>query len=261
MFKSWEGKISNNDVIIYTLRALEDNFIYVISWEKKAVVIDPGEAGPVMKLASQESLEIDWILLTHEHDDHIAGAKEVKDSYTAKVVASTDAIQGVGQIVQDDDELIIGPLLIKVMATPGHIASHVSFYLPEPKILFSGDCIFGGGCGKLLDHAAQQMFTSLQKCAKLPKDTLIFFGHEYTQKNLEFALTIDPDNKILQKRLADTKTLYQSNQISTPSTLEIELATNPFLRVNDPSIRKNLHMEDASDLEVFTKIRQMKDNY
>lgn len=144
---------------------------------------------------------------------------------------------------------------------PGHTTTHVAFYLPDEGWLFSGDTLFGAGCGRIFEGTPEQMLHSLQKLSKLPDDTKIYCGHEYTQKNLTFALSIEPDNTEVNKRLEKVRALREKNLTTLPSTLEEEKLTNPFLRGDSPDLKRALHMEGATELEVFTKVRALKDVY
>jgi hydroxyacylglutathione hydrolase len=147
------------------------------------------------------------------------------------------------------------------MAVPGHTRSHVAYYCESLKAVFTGDTLFACGCGRLFEGSAADLHGSLQKLSRLPANTLVYSGHDYTLDNIHFALTIDPDNKDLQKRLLDTESLVKSGKPTTPSLMSLELETNPFLRTGSPSIRKNLGLEDATDIEVFAEIRKRKDNF
>ena len=249
-------------VSLHLMNALEDNFIYALMWDKKILVIDPSEAAPVLHMVESEQLDLATILITHSHQDHIGGLSELKKKYNPYVIASDlNLIEGVDQFVGDKEELLTGPFQIVTMSTPGHCLDHISYYFKNIGILFCGDTLFGGGCGRLVQGSAKEQFTSLEQIAKLPVETRLCFGHEYTLKNLEFAISVGGGNEATEERLKDTRDKRAQGHATTPSLLEIELKTNPFLRTSDPAIRAHLKMEAASDFEVFTELRAMRDRF
>lgn len=147
------------------------------------------------------------------------------------------------------------------MAVPGHTKAHIAFWFPEQKLLFCGDTVFSMGCGRLLGGTAEQLMNSLQRIRKLPPDTQIYCAHEYTLNNGRFAVTLEPGNRDLQKRLEQVEKLRQAGQPTVPFKLQDELATNPFLRPESPEIRQNLQLQAADNLEVFTETRRRKDTF
>lgn len=258
----WEGKLSNVEVEIHALKALKDNYIYLVIWEKKAICFDPGDPKPVIDFVNSENIELTSIFLTHSHSDHVGGVKDLVSTFQANVVGpDAVALPYVEQIASPDDELITGPFVIRVLATPGHIKNHISYYFPEKHLLFSGDTIFGAGCGKVLDGTHEELLNSLKAIAHLPKDTKIFFAHEYTLANLAFAKSIDSSNTDIDARIQREEKKISEGIPTPPSTLEEEFKTNPFLRTKNPEIKKMLHLEEGTDLEVFTKIRTLKDQF
>ncbi|MCF7806752.1 MAG: hydroxyacylglutathione hydrolase [Simkaniaceae bacterium] len=255
----WEASIGDQAIRVHLIPALEDNYIYLLSWGDQALVVDPSVSKPVLERLEEEKLELKAILNTHHHADHVGGNQEIKEKTGCRVIGPSDVhIESVDQVVSDGEEIIVGPLLIQVIATPGHTLDHICFYIPDYKILFSGDTLFTGGCGKIFEGTAQIMFESLQKLAALPKDTFIFCGHDYTMSNLEFAREIDPDNDEILKRIRE---ITEFGQESIPSTMEIELKTNPFLCTSRPSIRKKMNLLDATDVEVLAKLRELKSSF
>lgn len=242
---------------ITTIPALSDNYIYLISWGRNAIVIDPSEAQPVLDELQKSGLNLLHILNTHHHSDHIGGNELIKKQTGCTIIAPDDKRIKKDEIAKEGKDLHIDHVTIQVISVPGHTTSHIAYYLPEEKWLFSGDSLFLGGCGRIFEGTPEQMHRSLTKLTKLPLETQIYCGHEYTKKNLEFAQSIEPDNQDVKKRLAAVKSMSQT----IPGRLEEELLTNPFLRVNAPSLKKVLHMENATDVEVFATIRKMKDDY
>ncbi len=247
---------------ITLIPALGDNYIYLISWENKGIVIDPAEASPVLTEIQNKQITLRAILNTHHHSDHVGGNEQIKEQTNSPIIGPDDRrIPGLDQVAKEGEAVSIDGITFQVLSVPGHTTSHIAFYLPEMKWLFSGDSLFAGGCGRIFEGTYEQMLTSLKKIATLPEDTQVFCGHEYTQNNLEFALSIEPNNPAIQQRLANVKQKRSQHQPTIPSTLAEELLTNPFLRSNDPALKQALGMENATELEVFTKVRQLKDSY
>ena len=251
---------------IEILPVLSDNYVYVIhqSSAGKTGVVDPAVAEPVLALLDHRGWSLDWILSTHHHADHTAGNLEVKEKTGCRVVgprADRDRIPGIDVEVGDGDTFTLGDAEAQVFDTPGHTSGHISFWFPGAKALFCADTLFSLGCGRLFEGSPAQMWSSLQKYDPCPDDTLAYCGHEYTLSNAEFALTVDPDNEALQRRAAEVRRLRDAGERTIPSSLGEERAANPFLRPNDPAIRKLLGMEEASDAEVFGEIRRRKDSF
>ena len=242
--------------------ALSDNYVYLIHDGNHAMVVDPGEAEPVEEYLQAQGLKLTHIINTHHHFDHIAGNEFLMKAHGAQLAAPEDPrIPMVHQVLRPGEVAIVGPLVFQVIAVPGHTSTHIALYNEENAWLFSGDSLFAGGCGRLFEGSPEQMWESLQRLAVLPDDTLVFCGHEYTLSNLRFAVTVDPDNVALQERLASVEALRKEGEPSIPSTIAEEKATNPFLRPDTPGIRKTIGMTEASDEEVFAKVRAMKDSF
>lgn len=244
---------------IHTLQSLKDNYIYLIEAQDRLLVIDPGEAQPVLDFLQTSSRNRKYfiILITHHHSDHIGGVEKLLPFHPIIYGPKFYNHFKTNVNVNDGDRLEWGDLSCQVIATPGHTLDHMIYYFPKIHSLFSGDTLFSAGCGRLFEGSALQMYRSLEKIKQLPRKTKIYFGHEYTMSNLRFALTIDPENKAISSRIK----AIEAQKITTPTSLEMELLINPFLRVENSAIRKNLGMENSSDLEVFTKIRQLKDGF
>ena len=254
----WESTAGEQSIKIHVIPALKDNYVYVLQWTNQAIVIDPAEPGPVLDLVGSEELDVKAILITHHHEDHTAGVEAIKSKTDCNVIGPSDVnIDHVDQVVSDGEEIILGPLLIQVMTTPGHTLDHISYYLPDFKVLFCGDTIFAAGCGKIFEGTPKQLFESLQKLAKLPSDTSIFCGHEYTLNNLKFAASVEPDNEEVRDRIAQV----ERDGFGVPTQLDLEFKTNPFFRTNSPEIRKTLGLEEADACEVFTTLRAKKDSF
>ena len=236
-----EKEVDNLAIKIHIIPALKDNYIYLVQWEGEGLVIDPGAAEPVLEVLEKENIELKAILNTHHHKDHIAGNAQLKAKTECSVIGPSDIhIETLDQIVSDGEEIIMGPLLIQVMMTMGHTLDHLCYYLPDYKVLFTGDTLFSGGCGKNFEGTPQQLFQSLKKIKELPGDTQIFCGHEYTLQNLKLAKTIEPKNSDIDARILQV----EEAGFGVPSLLSEELKTNPFLR--------------ASVEEEFCKLIQLK---
>lgn len=243
-----------------------DNYSYLIICTKshKAAVVDPTEAYPVMAELESNNAELSTIFCTHHHHDHIGDIGQLKKQYhSLKVVChQTDKarIQTANAFVNDGDSVEIGNLKGKVFFTPGHTSGSICYHFQDH--LFVGDTLFGAGCGRLFEGSPQQMYASLDKLASLKNETKIYFGHEYTRKNLDFAKMVEPDNERVHERLHK---LSLSNEISTPTTLQLEKETNPFLRCDSKGIRefaqnrKKSKVEDP--VEVFTMLRELRNNF
>ncbi|MDI6027757.1 hydroxyacylglutathione hydrolase [Corticibacterium sp. UT-5YL-CI-8] len=230
----------------------------------ETAIIDAPEEAPILVAIARTGWTPTMILTTHHHADHVEANLALKKRFKLRIVgpeAERDRIPGIDDTVEQGSVIPFGEEEIDVIFTPGHTAGHVSYHLPQSKVAFTADTLFALGCGRLLECPPPVMFESLQKLAALPADTTVYCGHEYTLANARFALTIDPDNVQLRERAARIEALRAENRLTLPTTIGEELETNPFLRWADPSIRKHLGMESASDVEVFAEIRKRKDNF
>jgi len=248
------------------IEALGDNLIYVLEYEAgKVLVVGPGEASKVDRVLKNRNLDLTHILCTHHHCDHIGGVEQLRKAAECHVVAA-DArrVKQADLIVKDGDILKFGATEIRVIATPGHTTSSVCYYAKvqeEEGMLFTGDTLFVGGCGRLFECDAQTMWGSLQKLASLPQATLVYCGHEYTTENYEFALEIEPDNATVRERLAQVRAMLQKTGHTVPSTIAQELQTNCFLRADSKGIRTALNMPNAPAAQVFAELRQRKNSF
>lgn len=252
---------------IQLLPALSDNYIYLLHDPATTMtaVVDPAQAEPVMAALQQRNWPLHYILNTHHHADHVGANLALKTQTGCKIIgAAVDKarIPGIDIEVADGDSLQLGAQQIKVMATPGHTSGHIVYYCPDSQALFCGDTLFSLGCGRLFEGSAEQMWQSLQTLAALPSETRIYCAHEYTEANGRFALSVEADNAALQRRLTQVAELRRNNQPSLPSSIALELATNPFLRPNSASIRQVLKLDDeARPVKVFSRLRLLKDGF
>ncbi|PKO43862.1 MAG: hydroxyacylglutathione hydrolase [Betaproteobacteria bacterium HGW-Betaproteobacteria-22] len=252
---------------IIPIPAFTDNYIWLIHNGQSAIVVDPGDALPVLNTLKALNLDLKAILITHHHQDHIGGVGTLleKNPHISIYGSAQEHYSFQHIAVSDCDQITVADWLnvISVIGIPGHTLGHVAFYLVQDKAhhLFCGDTLFGAGCGRLFEGTPAQMLTSLKKLASLPGNTMIFCAHEYTLHNINFALTIEPNNQALIQRRQDTALLISKLKPSLPSTIDLERATNPFLRYKTDEIKTVLQLKNAGDLEVFTKIRLMRNSY
>jgi hydroxyacylglutathione hydrolase len=241
-----------------------DNYIYVVAGGDAAgaVAIDPFADRPVRKLLDAEGLELSHILATHHHGDHTDGIPGLKKATEATVVGPVGGqIASFDQTVGEGDRLSAGPLDLVVWETPGHTGADLTFVANEPGMAWCGDTLFSVGCGRLFECGPDVMFRSLERLAQLPPATMLFCGHEYTESNIRYARTVDPENEALQERDQEVQALRGKDRPTLPTTVERELAINPFLRCSDSGIRRSLGLEDATDVDVFAELRARKDRF
>jgi len=247
---------------LVTIPCLTDNYAYLLhdAASGHTTLIDVPEAAPILQALAARNWQLDQILLTHHHADHIQGVPEVAAATNATVIgAKADAhrLPPLTRSVAEGDTIAIGPETAEVLDVSGHTVGHLAFILPG--YAFTADSLMAGGCGRLFEGTPAMMWQSLAKLAALPPDTLICSGHEYTTANLRFAATVDPANPALQDRIAATAAARATNTPTVPSLLSLELATNPFLRA--PALKASLGMATATDAEAFGEIRARKDRF
>ncbi|OHV82058.1 hydroxyacylglutathione hydrolase [Rhizobium sp. LCM 4573] len=226
--------------------------------------IDAPEEKPIVEAANRRGWKITHIFTTHHHTDHVEANLALKERFHLEIIGPFNeavAIPGLDKTMADGDEFQFGEHLVRVIETPGHTAGHICYHFPDDKLLFAADTLFALGCGRLFERPAADMWHSLQKLAVLPDETAIYFGHEYTLSNARFALTIDPGNERLKVRAAEIEAQRAEGKFTIPTMMGLEKETNPFLRANDPAIRRNLVMESKTNEEVFAEIRKRKDNF
>lgn len=226
--------------------------------------IDAPDAEQLLAALHEKGWSLTHILTTHHHHDHTAGNTIVKRMTGCTIVGparEADSIPGIDVGVKEGDTVEIGGAKARVIETPGHTRGHVSYLFPEDGIVCVGDTLFSVGCGKLLEGDAKTMWSSLEKLAKLAPETKLYCGHEYTNANCRFALTVEPENAALQLRAVEAATLAKEGKPALPTTIKQELATNPFLRPSSPAIQKRLGMEGQPLYEIFGEIRRRKDRF
>jgi hydroxyacylglutathione hydrolase len=255
--------------IITGLKSLKDNYIWAIHGtdESRVVVIDPGEDKPVLEYLTHNNLKLDGILLTHHHWDHTNGVSGLLKHFPSIPVYSSeiDKVAGTTAFAAENQDITFQNFSssIKVLNIPGHTLGHVAYVYDNA--LFCGDTLFSCGCGKIFEGTPSQMVASLQKLKQLPLNTLIYCGHEYTLTNIAFAQTIDPNNKALDIRKSEVEHLRNNNQPSLPTSLNIELQTNPFLRCEEPVVLSTLkkfgYIDKHDPTLAFAFLRELKNKF
>ena len=251
---------------ITPIPCLTDNYAYIVNDKDSNTVgvIDPSEAKPIISFLNKEKLNLNYILNTHHHFDHIGGNTELKKLYGAKVVGflgDEHRIPGIDIKLKSDEKWIFGDSIVKILHIPGHTLGHICFFFEKEKIAFTGDTLFSLGCGRIFEGDHKQMLSSLNKIKNLPKKTKIYCGHEYTYKNAEFCLKHDIKNNDLVKYFEKIKKLRSNNLPTIPSILEDELKSNIFLRCDKNDLKIKLNMQNIDDLKVFKKVRELKDAF
>jgi hydroxyacylglutathione hydrolase len=248
---------------ILPIPAFKDNYIWLIHDGRHAVVVDPGDAKPVIAALARLDLILDIILVTHHHNDHIGGIPELLSNYDAQVYAPAKEHYDFPHTALNEGDIVSLPnfdLNLQVLELPGHTLDHIAYYA-DP-YLFCGDTLFSCGCGRLFEGTPEQMYRSLQRLAVLPAHTKVYCTHEYTALNIAFARSIDSGNTALQARQQEVAKLRSQDLPSLPSSIALELQTNPFLRCDDPAIRQALELSNLdSSVDVFTKLRSIRNHY
>ena len=251
---------------LVTIPCLSDNYAFLLRDQQSGAValIDVPEAAPISAKLKELGWTLSEIWLTHHHPDHIQGVPDLTAEHPARILgAKADAhrLPALDHALTDGETFQFAGHDVQVMDVSGHTVGHIALYVADAKCVFTADSLMALGCGRLFEGTPAQMWASMQKLMKLPQDTTVCSGHEYTQSNAKFALTVDPENPALISRSREIDQARKDGVPTVPSTLSTELQTNPFLRASDPAIRAVLDMADASDLEVFTEIRSRKDRF
>ena len=237
---------------IEIIPCLKDNYSYLIIDESNntACVVDPSEAKPIINFLNKKNINLKYILNTHHHFDHVGGNKDLKKKYNSIIVGSKDDINRIPEIdilVENNQIWKADNFEAKIFHIPGHTKGHICFYFFKDKFIFTGDTLFSLGCGRIFEGTHQEMFNSLKKIKNLPEDTKIYCGHEYTLQNSKFCIKHDSSNSNLKKKILEINDKLKNNLPTIPSTIKDELECNIFLRANN--------------LETFSKLRDLKDNF
>ena len=245
---------------------LTDNYVYLLREPDSGLVavVDPAVAEPVLDKAEELGWTITHILNTHHHGDHVGGNRKIQRATGCTIVGcKSDAqrIPGISVELEDGDVFQFGEEQAKIFFVPGHTSGHIAFWFEQSKALFIGDTIFALGCGRVVEGTLPQMWSSLDRLRALPSDTRIYCAHEYTQANARFALSVDQKNDDLKARAKQVDEMRAKDLPTVPSTMGEELATNPFLRADDPVLAEQVGLAGASPAEVFAEVRTRKDNF
>jgi hydroxyacylglutathione hydrolase len=226
--------------------------------------IDAPEAGPIEAALSTSGWKLSDILITHHHADHTDGIRALKQRHGARVVAPRDeatTIPAVDATAGDGDTVTVGTLTARVIGTPGHTLGQINYFFPTAKLLFAGDTLFSIGCGRVIEGTPEMMWQTLLKLRALPDDTQLYCGHEYTEANVRFALTIEPDNQALKARAAEVKRQVAAGAPTVPSLMGEEKRANVFLRADDPAVAAAVGLAGKPAAQVFAEVRKRKNNF
>jgi hydroxyacylglutathione hydrolase len=242
---------------------LKDNYAVLLHDPETGAtaVIDAPEAPPIQSALEKTGWRLTDILITHHHADHTAGIAGLKERQHCRVVAprgEAGQIPLVDLALREGEKIHVGRLEGEVIETPGHTAGHISYHFAADRLAFVGDTLFSIGCGRVIEGTAAMMWESLLKLRSLPDDTRIYCGHEYTQANIRFAKTIEPDNRVLADREIETERLRSERKPTIPALLRIEKAANPFLRADLPELAKSVGLAGSPAWKVFAEIRERK---
>ncbi len=253
------------------LPAFADNYIYLVSDRDigLAMVVDAGDANVVLKALKEKDLHLSLILNTHHHKDHVGGNDKLQRETGAPIIGPEKErarINNMSRSVSNGDSVTFSTLHGQVIEVHGHTSGHIAFYFPQIKALFCGDTLFSLGCGRLFEGTAAEMWASLTALRKLPDDTLVYCGHEYTEANAKFALAIDKNNAALKARAAEAAALRKAGKPTLPTLLGVEKQANPFLRVDQPEFlqalaKSGLALQGTDPAAIFGSIRSAKDRY
>ena len=251
---------------IEPIKAFNDNYIWLATTNEGSIVIDPGEAHKTIKYLKENDLNLEAILITHHHFDHTGGIEDMLKFRNVDVYGPVNNIPSINKQLRDGDLFSVIGIDFKIIEIPGHTLDHIAFFSENNgnPVLFCGDTLFSSGCGRVFEGTFEQMHESILKLKSLPANTKIYSGHEYTQSNLKFAMEVEPLNQKLISRYNDVQDLLNKGIPTLPTTLELELEVNPFLRCQarevQNSVVKQFNTSNHED-EIFKALRQWKDNF
>ncbi len=245
---------------------LSDNYAVILRDPASGAVavVDAPDAAPIERALAAEKWKLTHILVTHHHGDHVQGIPALKQKYGAKVIGPRGEAAKIPMLdaaVGENDRVKVGGLEARVIETPGHTAGHISYWFDQEKLAFAGDTLFSIGCGRVIEGTPEMMWASLLKLRALPDDTRFYCGHEYTEANIRFALTIEPENKALAARAAEAKRQRAAGEATIPATIGEEKAANPFLRADQPAVAAAVGLAGKPAANVFAEIRARKNSF
>lgn len=251
---------------LVTIPCRRDNYAFLLRSEGgRVALVDAPEAAPILEELDSRGWSLDEIWLTHHHDDHVTAVGDLRERFPQVHVtgASADArrLPPLDRKVSHGQSFDFDGAEVQVLDVSGHTVGHIAYHVPQARAVFTGDSLMAMGCGRLFEGTPGQMWRSLGRIAELPEDTLVCSGHEYTEANARFALTVDGDNPALHQRIDEISAARQAGRPTVPSLLSLEKATNPFLRAGLPEVKAHLDMTEASDVDAFAEIRRRKDSF
>ena len=251
---------------IEPIKAFSDNYIWLVTTNEGSIVIDPGESQNLLKILKENNFNLKAILITHHHFDHTNGINEILSEKSIDVYGPNNNIDSINIRVTNKSKINLLGIEFEIIEIPGHTLDHIAYYSEnnDHPILFCGDTLFAGGCGRVFEGTFEQMHDSLSILKELPINTKIYCGHEYTESNLKFAKSVEPLNQKIISRYNEVIELRKQGIPSLPTTLELELETNPFLRVGLKEVQQEISKKfntPKNDKDIFTAIRQWKDNF
>ena len=251
---------------IEPIEAFSDNYIWLLTTNEGSIVIDPGESQNLLKILKENNFNLKAILITHHHFDHTNGINEILSEKSIDVYGPNNNIDSINIRVTNKSKINLLGIEFEIIEIPGHTLDHIAYYSEnnDHPILFCGDTLFAGGCGRVFEGTFEQMHDSLSILKELPINTKIYCGHEYTESNLKFAKSVEPLNQKIVSRYNEVIELRKQGKPSLPTTLELELETNPFLRVGLKEVQQEISKKfntPKNDKDIFTAIRQWKDNF
>lgn len=252
---------------IFAIPAFSDNYIWCVNDGEHALVVDPGDAAPVIRTLQEKKLSLTYILITHHHYDHTGGVEALIAAYPGAVVygPKNPKISGVDHRLIEGEKLLLQDpeIELKILETPGHTMDHIVFYNDD--LLFCGDTLFSAGCGRMFEGTPDVFYRSLQKLSQLPDKTKVYCTHEYTLANLAFALHVDPENSSLQEYQTWATAQRNNDKMTLPTSIARQKKINPFLRCNSKTIKQNvesiMNLSTNSEVEVFAALRHCKDDF
>jgi hydroxyacylglutathione hydrolase len=251
---------------IEPIEAFSDNYIWLLTTNEGSLVIDPGESNKLLKILKEKDLDLKAILITHHHYDHTGGIEEILSAKSIDVYGPNNNINSINIRVSNESKINLLGIEFEVIEIPGHTLDHIAFFSKNNgnPILFCGDTLFAGGCGRVFEGTFEQMYDSLSILKKLPLNTKVYSGHEYTESNLNFATNVEPLNQTIISRYNEVIELRRQGLPTLPTTIKLELETNPFFRVDQNEVQKLISEKfntPRNNKDIFTTVRQWKDNF